>query len=216
MSRTTRSLTLLFALLAAASGCAPESHALLSSMEAPVFTDCDALDDGIHMDRCDFAWGTGCTLVNAEDTAAYQVGHSAECADGDLLVTDSVVEAAPVATTDCDEPFEGAGGLRFDVAPTTHGCADVTFCGPGRPTDGLVRWTAQVCQSPPGPARTREEGAWTTCDGLIAEARDGEPCAGALVCAGDREVVGFDPLPLIAWCDAGVLRIASRVIPSVP
>ncbi|MCA9610914.1 MAG: hypothetical protein KC619_35210 [Myxococcales bacterium] len=191
-------------------GCTTQSHTLLGESDDMVFTDCDALEAGEQLDRCDFNWGAGCQAVNLPETADYQTMHSVSCASGELIVSDVVIAEPPVAVATCEGAFVSAiNGTRFDVVPAGVGCVSVTYCGEVRtpPRAGsLGRWQAEICQATPRPGRGDGDAAWTECEGVIEGARDGEPCAGELRCAGLRENEYGFASEYIAWCDAGVLR----------
>lgn len=168
--------------------------------DRPVVTDCDtAFATGQHGDPCAFAG----ECARALDGGARR--NAAVCDGGSLLLVriDEVREEGPGPCL--GERFEEADAdLSFEALGP--GCVEVTFCNE-RVGGGAARRIAEVCQI--GAASAASPGApIADCLLAVTSGTDGDPCAGSFTCIADREIGGGDVLPILGFCEAGILRLA--------
>jgi len=94
--------------------------------------------------------------------------------------------------------------VAFDAR--TQACVEVTFCNEVLGGGAALR-VAEVCQI--GAASGVGPGTLVTdCEMAVNEGTDGGPCSGTFGCFADRTIAPGDVLPVLAWCDAGLLRLA--------
>ncbi|MCB9591210.1 MAG: hypothetical protein H6719_00645 [Sandaracinaceae bacterium] len=199
----------LLSVLLVTHGCA-DTHQLLldrGTSEAP-WTDCtgpgSGVEDGAHRDACAIAEGSLCTVVGETDTQRVL----AMCLDGSLIRSTARVAARTIPAGRCEEPnVRLSAHTEWYVQTGGPGCLSLATCDGGPGFGGVY----ELCPAPmvSGPRPGAESiSPWTDCEEILEGGTDGDPCAGSEICAGVRHLEGsYTSNPLLAWCDAGILRM---------
>jgi len=140
---------------------------------------------------------------------------AALCDSGALIAAD-IRERTSSGSGPCPGEWHDESDAFVSFATVGEGCVEVTFCNEVVGGGTALR-IAEVCQV--GPAMAADpESPQGDCVRAAAEGTDGDACAGDFACIADREIAPGDFLPVIAWCDAGILRLApsQTVIHGVP
>lgn len=185
------------------SACGPPSREL-GPDGRPSWTDCSsAMAEGEHMDHCSFDGECGFADPGAVTRRANV------CANGRVL-------QVGMEETHADEPgpcpglFEAEADANLALTVAETGCLDVLLCHDLISGNTAVR-RLHVCQD--APIGLAGEGSpWVDCAMAAVDATDGDPCLGEWACMGPRTVfadaVSETWLPIFAWCDAGIVRLA--------
>lgn len=169
-------------------------------LDRPVVGDCDtAFETGQEGDPCSFAG----ECATATDLGATRVG--AVCANGLLLIT-RIEERTGSGAAPCPGERHEESDADVSFSPTGLGCIEVTFCNEiiGGATTLRI---AEVCQVG---ARTNPPvgSPHTDCVSAVRTGSDGDACTGSFACFQNREIRGSDVLPILGWCESGLLRLA--------
>lgn len=167
--------------------------------DRPLVRDCEtALDSGQHGDPCEFIGECG---------RGDRARHGAVCDNGVML-------RVSIDETITTGPLPCAGALSTEVGAwlvfePVGACLDVTMCTDEGATAGIR--TARMCQV--GAAAISPTGTPATdCVAAVIGGDDGDACSGSFACVADRiirtDATSSDQLPVIGWCDAGILRLA--------
>lgn len=170
-------------------------------LERPVVLECDAAFDGARQ-------GDACEL-EGECGAATEDGslrHGAVCDSGTLLLS-RIEETREDAVGPCPGEWHEESDAFVELAPAELGCIDVSFCNEILGGGASIR-RAHVCQVSPAleanPGTTHGDCAMAVRDGA-----DGDVCAGPFACLANRELDPGRYLPIVGWCDGGLLRLAA-------
>ena len=158
-----------------------------------------ALDSGQHGDPCEFVGE--CGLGDSSRRGAV--------CDNGVMLRVSIDETVTTGPLPCAGTFSAEAGAWLVLEPAGVGCLAVTMCTDEGATAGIR--TAQMCQS--GAVAIDPSGIPATdCVAAVMGGDDGDACSGAFACVADRIIrthaTGSDQLPVVGWCDAGVLRLA--------
>lgn len=140
---------------------------------------------------------------------------AALCDSGALLAAD-INERMETGVVPCPGDWHEESDAFVSFTTSGEACLDVTFCNEVVGGGTALR-VAQVCQV--GPAMSANpDSPQGDCPRAAADGDDADACAGSFACIADREIAPGGFLPVIAWCDAGVLRLApsQTVIHGVP
>ncbi len=182
----------LLGLLALATACTGASH----TTDRPTVTDCDvALEGGLHRDPC--AFDVECGRVQGGSSL-----RSAVCDDG-VLLTAVIEQTERAAVAACAGAPVEAAGVTVAFEPAGLGCVDVEVCDDAA---GTVR-DARVCQV--GAVAGAGDGSpWAECELAVRMGADGDACAGSFACIVERSIGVPGIIPVLGWCDGGVLRLS--------
>ena len=179
-------------------GCLGDSH----TTDRPTVTDCTtATRMGQQRDPCELS--EECGAVDGDRL------RSAVCDNGVLLT------ASIETTNEVEDPRTGCGltgrmpvpgadeGTWIALVPLGSGCIEAVVCREGEST---VR-AMSLCQV--GFTEMGNAGEpWTDCVTAVQGGVDGDPCSGTFACIADKSIGPAGVLPIIGWCDAGLLRLA--------
>jgi len=191
---------------------------------ALLLTGCSDSHDGDRpfVDSCDVAIAEGrvgdtCALVGecGQRDRTGDRRDAALCDSGALLAVD-ISERIETGVVPCPGEWHEESDAFVSFAPAGEACLDVSFCNEVVGGGTSLR-VAQVCQV--GPAMAANAASpQGDCGRAAADGADGDACAGAFACIADREIAPGDFLPVIAWCDGGILRLvpSQTVIHGVP
>lgn len=173
-------------------GCTGESH----TMDRPTVTDCStATSSGLQGDPCVLDVECG---IDRGDAL-----RSAVCDNGTLL-TAVITEEPGTGDGPCEGTVVESAGVTVTYLPAERGCLDVQICL----DDGgaVTRRDAHICQN--GLAPGADFGTpWEDCIEAVRRGADGDMCFGTFACIVDRSIGAAGLIPILGWCDAGVLRL---------
>lgn len=174
-------------------GCFGESH----TTDRPAVTDCTtATSMGQQRDPCTLA--DECGAVEGDRL------RSAVCDNGMLLTARIETNEAVVGSTESCAG-ELVDGARVELSPSGSGCVDAVVCTEGAGGNEVRDMT--LCQV--GFTEIAGEGEpWTECAVAVREGVDGDPCSGGFACIADKTIGPAGVLPIVGWCDDGLLRLA--------
>ncbi|MGE0785745.1 MAG: hypothetical protein AB7S26_08655 [Sandaracinaceae bacterium] len=161
--------------------------------DRPTVMDCQtAVTNGLQRDPCTFEDECGIA-----DGATWR---SAVCDNGSLLT--ATIETQSSTATACEGTLVSSAGVQVAFTPSERGCVDVTVCN--ATTSELV--TAHLCQV--GYGASVAGASWSDCAMAAASGDDGDACEGSFACVADRAIGGGSIIEVVAFCDAGILRLA--------
>ena len=168
-------------------------------LDRPVIGDCSAaFEIGQQNDPCSFAGECATTDGSTR--------RGAVCANG-LLLTGGISERIEAGSGACPGEWHGESDANVSFVATSTGCVEVTFCNELPGSGETTLRIARLCQT--NPTTVPPEGApHTDCVEAVRAGADGDACAGELGCIANREITTERVLPIVGWCDAGVLRLA--------
>ncbi|MCB9594051.1 MAG: hypothetical protein H6719_15060 [Sandaracinaceae bacterium] len=169
--------------------------------DRPLIGDCEAA-------FVDARQGDPCALTG-ECGAASRDGATRDAAvcDSGALLRSRIEERVEGSVGPCPGTLDEESDTFLSLTPAELGCVDATFC-----TEllggGVSLRRAHVCEL--GPVEAARDGVTHgDCATAVAEGDDGDACAGAFACIADRELAPGEFLPILGWCDGGVLRLAA-------
>lgn len=168
--------------------------------DRPLVTDCTtALSSGQHGDPCELVGECG---TSSDDGTSRR---AALCDSGVLLLS-RIEERSEDGVGPCAgvESVEADAFVSF--LASGEACVEVTFCNDVL-GGGAARRIAQVCQVGAS-SPTLAGPPLDACIRALETGTDGDPCMGGFACIGDRAIAMGDILPVLAWCDGAILRLA--------